>query len=136
MPYYQQAAGLPGQQRSVPDVAFAAEPNCAPPFPVCSAPGTCAWAPVGGTSASAPLLASGLALVDQGLHRAGRPALGFLNPRLYALATDPTVTGVVNDVTRGTNSLFGNNCCTAAPGYDAASGWGSLNLDGLLQHSR
>jgi hypothetical protein len=33
-----------------------------------------------------------------------------------------------DDVVLGHNDLFGLGCCTAGPGYDAASGLGSLRL--------
>jgi len=97
------------------------------------------WTSVGGTSFSSPLLAGGLALVDQELHAAGREPLGLANPLLYALGKSSSAAGVFNDVTSGTNDLFAIaggaplSCCTAAPGYDEATGWGSVNLDGLAK---
>jgi hypothetical protein len=91
---------------------------------------------VGGTSAAAPLLAGGLALVDQDLRLHHRRALGLINPLLYQLAATPSGASIFRDVTQGNNDLgpflkgvnvpFG--CCSAAPGYDEASGLGSMNL--------
>ena len=33
----------------------------------------------------------------------------------------------------GDNDLFGVGCCTAGPGYDQASGWGSMNVGAVSQ---
>ena len=62
--------------------------------------------PGSGTSASAPLFAGMVALVLQDRLDAGLPALGLLNPRLYALAEDAAATPF-NDIT------VGDNHCTA-----------------------
>ena len=51
---------------------------------------------VNGTSASSPILASVLALINDELLRAGKPVLGFINPFLYANAE------AFNDITTGT----------------------------------
>ncbi len=97
------------------------------------------WTSVGGTSFSSPLLAGGFALIDQELRAAGRERLGLANPLLYALGKSSSAASVFNDVTSGTNDLFARgggtplSCCTAAPGYDEATGWGSVNLDGLAK---
>ena len=37
------------------------------------------------------------------------------------------------DIVLGDNDLFGVGCCTAGPGYDQASGWGSMNLGAVSQ---
>jgi hypothetical protein len=58
--------------------------------------------------------------------------LGSMNPMLYDLAASPNSSSVLNDITQGTNDLYSAGCCTAAPGYDSASGWGSVNFGGLL----
>jgi hypothetical protein len=34
-------------------------------------------------------------------------------------------------VVSGSNSVFWKSCCEAVPGYDRASGWGSLNAERL-----
>jgi subtilase family serine protease len=41
----------------------------------------------GGTSLASPLFAGVLAVADQARHHIGRPAVGFVNPALYALAS-------------------------------------------------
>jgi hypothetical protein len=96
-----------------------------------SGPGD-AWSTVGGTSAATPLLAGGLALVDQALHASGREALGLVNPLLYSLGRGGAA-GVFDDVTVGSNDVFVNSgqplaCCSATSGFDDASGWGSVNI--------
>jgi kumamolisin len=132
--------------RFVPDVSMLAD--IVPGYAVyCSASGDCVnsmnpdpWQTVGGTSAATPLFAGGLALVDQELRMNGRPDLGLLNPLLYKIGRSAALRpGVFSDVV-----LFGNDvgpfipgnhrplgCCGAAPGFDRASGWGSVNLGGL-----
>lgn len=93
--------------RTVPDVAAAADPS---PGYACYTQG--GWHHTGGTSAASPLWAAFAALATA---RTGR--LGNLNPALYRLAG----TGM-NDVTSGGNGSF-----AAGPGYDLATGWGSLD---------
>jgi kumamolisin len=94
------------------------------------------WQTVGGTSASTPLLAGGIALVNQDLHRQGKQFIGQLNPLLYRLGRSSAAAGIFHDVTAYGNDVGsyipGNGqplgCCSAAPGFDAASGWGSVNI--------
>jgi kumamolisin len=136
IPPYQHDAGISGKYRHVPDVAFGANPSNSPPFPVCTTADGCSWLQVGGTSAAAPLFGSALLLVGQGLRAEGKPPLGFLDPLLYQLAQGPQGAGVVMDVTVGDNDLFETGCCQAAPGYDPASGWGSLNMAGLYEYAQ
>ncbi|MEV5434873.1 S53 family peptidase [Streptomyces sp. NPDC052682] len=74
------------------------------------------WYTFGGTSASAPIIAAVYAL-------AGTPSSGSYPARFpYAAAGTPAL----NDVTTGSNG----NCstsyfCTARPGYDGPTGWGT-----------
>jgi subtilisin family serine protease len=126
--------------RVVPDVAMLSD--LAPGYEVfCTAradscPG---WVPVGGTSGAAPLLAGGLALLDQDLRRRHRATLGLVNPLLYRIAHSSSSGSVLSDVTTGDNDLGPYltagaqplGCCTATPGFDAASGLGSVNLAAL-----
>ena len=56
-----------------------------------------------------------------------------MNPMFYNIAASPSNSSVLNDITQGTNDLYSAGCCTAAPGYDSASGWGSINFGGLLK---
>ncbi|KAJ7767728.1 subtilisin-like protein, partial [Mycena metata] len=68
-----------------------------------------------GTSASAPTVASIIALINDRLLSVGKPVLGFLNPWLYASATK----GGFTDITEGSNP--GLLC--AGPAFDAVNGW-------------
>ncbi|MGH2876416.1 MAG: S53 family peptidase, partial [Solirubrobacteraceae bacterium] len=140
-PRYQMDA-VKGRDREVPDVSMLAD--VAPGYEIyCTTGGDCGgthgdpWTQVGGTSAAAPLLAGGLALVDQELRAGGRQNLGLVNPLLYRIARAPFAAKVISDVTVNENDLgqsvvghpFG--CCTAGAGYDDASGLGSIDLGAL-----
>lgn len=103
------------------------------------------WGSVGGTSTAAPLTAGGIALANQYAEKRGQATLGFLNPLLYRLGSQKaTRTAAFNDVTLGNNDIGralppqagGGNplgCCQAKPGYDWASGWGSLKIPGFAK---
>jgi subtilase family serine protease len=146
-PTYQKAVVMPNR-RAVPDVSMLAD--VAPGYAIfCSARGDCInrananpWLPVGGTSAATPLLAGGIALVDQDLRLHGRQDLGLANSLLYSLGTSTRASTVFDDVTQGNDDLgpylIGGTgqplgCCTAAVGYDEASGWGSVNVSNFAQ---
>ncbi len=96
-----------------------------------------------GTSVASPLEAGIVAEIDHVLAAHGDSALGFLNPQLYELAnmefaplTSTATTGYdvtgsfvsplptlpLLDVTTGGNSVY-----VALPGYDLATGWGSID---------
>ncbi|KAJ7761364.1 subtilisin-like protein [Mycena metata] len=66
-----------------------------------------------GTSMSSPVFASVIALLNNELIAAGKPALGFLNPWLYS-----TASAAFKDITAGNSD---NGCGTG--GYAAVSGW-------------
>jgi pro-kumamolisin-like protein len=109
------------QCRETPDVSLDARPKRSGYIIYCSrcgaGPGV-VWAPIGGTSAAAPLMSALTADADES---AGKQ-LGFANPFLYAQAG----TGVFRDIVSGTNNLFGGSRYTAHPGYDLATGLGSI----------
>ncbi|MHB8659159.1 MAG: S53 family peptidase [Solirubrobacteraceae bacterium] len=144
-PFYQQGL-VAANRREVPDVAMLAD--IAPGYAVyCTASRECVnpasrdpWQSVGGTSAGTPLLAGGLALVDEELRLDGRQDLGLVNPLLYAAGRSAPLGALVfSDVTAFGNDVGpyipGNGqplgCCSAGSGYDDASGWGSVNLTAL-----
>jgi subtilase family serine protease len=142
-PSYQSHA-VSANTRALPDVSMLAD--VAPGYAVyCTATSdpNCAsspWHTVGGTSAAAPLLAGGVALVNQDLHRHEREFLGFMNPLLYAIGGSPQSASVFSDVTAIGNDVGpyipgGDGqplgCCSATAGFDEASGWGSVNLANL-----
>ena len=144
-PSYQKGT-VKKNRRFLPDVSMLAD--IAPGYTVfCSATPDCVnsestnpWQTVGGTSAATPLLAGGLAVVDEALRLNGRHGVGFANPLLYTIGRNRALRGLVfsdvqefsNDIgpfiTRSHRSL---GCCKAGPGFDRASGWGSVNLAGL-----
>jgi kumamolisin len=93
------------------------------------------YAPIGGTSAVAPLYAGLTALLNQALGQ----SVGELAPRLYAIPQGDRE-AVFRDVTVGDNSVpaseFGPATAgyRAGPGWDACTGLGSIHGQGLLQH--
>ena len=85
---------------------------------------------VAGTSAACPVVAAIIAQINDHLLKQGKNTLGWLNPFLYAAGQ---AGGAFNDVTTGnTNGGFGTGF-PAAPGWDAATGWGTPIYDVLLQ---
>jgi subtilase family serine protease len=128
-PSYQDGvAGVVGDHRGVPDIAMSA---------ACSGlvdtyqsfPGEPAgWYVACGTSEASPLFAGIVALADQ---EAGH-SLGLINPALYAMSA-AHAPGIV-DITTGNNSveflqptLVKVEGYHAGPGYDLASGVGTVN---------
>jgi len=85
---------------------------------------------VAGTSASAPVVAGMVSLVNAARLKAGKSALGFLNPSIYAFGTS-----FVNDITSGEN-----NCCASlvccSQGFYASSGWDPLTGFGSVNYSK
>jgi kumamolisin len=91
----------------------------------------------GGTSASAPVIASLIARLNENLGASKR--VGYLTPLLYKSSGASTVGGLgCTDIT------VGNNVSVPAPGfgyqagvgYDAATGWGVPNGTALLAQLR
>jgi len=115
-PAYQNAANVPPSAnpphnvgRGVPDVAAVADPVTG--VVVIRIDGK-HLEPIGGTSAAAPLWASLVARLNQGL----KARCGFLNPILYGNA----FRGAFRDVTVGNNGAY-----SATAGWDACTGLGS-----------
>ncbi|HTI07394.1 MAG TPA: S53 family peptidase [Puia sp.] len=78
----------------------------------------------GGTSASAPLWASLIALINAGLG-AGKQA-GYITPLLYQQQAGGNTLGQEScrDITTGDNNTAAIGGYSAGPGYDAVTGWG------------
>ncbi|MFL6239995.1 MAG: FG-GAP-like repeat-containing protein [Actinomycetes bacterium] len=114
--------------RTEADVSAVADPNTGVasygPFPGCSPDPEC-WGILGGTSASAPLIA-GAYMVAGGapVQRAAR----LLYDRGGAH---------LNDVTSGANtaSCTDGYLCTAGPGYDGPTGMGTPNGSGAMRNA-
>lgn len=148
-PAWQRGPGTGGPSRLVPDVAGLADflPGYAI-YCTAAACGRAGWLAVGGTSAATPLLASSVAIANQQAARARHAPLGFLNPLIYAIARSRSHATVFRDVIRWDNDLgeliapaAGGNggpagCCAARRGYDAASGWGSVNVAAFSSAAR
>lgn len=88
-----------------------------------------------GTSASAPVFAAMITLINAQRIQQGKPALGFLNQILYQTAS--STSAAFHDITSGTNNCcadMGSStvCCqygfTAIPGYDVVGGIGSIDF--------
>ncbi|HEX3719123.1 MAG TPA: choice-of-anchor tandem repeat GloVer-containing protein [Verrucomicrobiae bacterium] len=81
---------------------------------------------IGGTSAAAPIWAGFAALANQQAVAQGQPAIGFINPNLYAIGRGANYTSAFHDITTGnnTNAASPTNYF-AVPGYDLCTGWGT-----------
>ena len=92
------------------------------------------WNTFGGTSSAAPLWAAMLADVNASATCKSNPAtqngVGFANPLLYAVASNPTAYAAsFNDIKVGNNDAYGDaNLFQAGTGYDMATGLGTPQL--------
>jgi len=114
-------ASAPAGVRYVPDVSMFASPDfpgyvfCTPQNPNTTNTSTCATSVfdavdtfesiVGGTSASTPMFAGIVTLLNQFLNGTSSPGLGNINPTLYSLAAQPSTTGF-HRVTSGDNNVY------------------------------
>jgi kumamolisin len=115
-PSWQAGFGVPsGTQHCVPDLCVA--------WGVYQAYINGGSAVFGGTSASNPVFAGYVALINQARGNAGMGPVGLLGPKIYPLIG----TAAFNDITQGTIGAY-----TAGPGYDLASGIGSPNFAQLV----
>ncbi len=126
-PYQNGVSSVVGSQRGVPDISMSGACNGAVDM-YQSFKGQPGWYPTCGTSEATPLFAGVVALADQ---IAGHP-LGLINPALYRMSAAHRW-GLV-DVVKGNNtvSFIQNGEHTvkgfaARPGYDLASGVGTVN---------
>ena len=152
-PNWQSGPGVPADGvRDLPDVSlFASNGANLSAYPICAFAEECAAgagsqaliAVVGGTSASTPAMAGIMALVNQKYGRQGQA-----NFTLYPLAQQ--MAAAFHDITLGSNSVpcfNGQTDCTqnanshyqttvysAGPGYDLASGLGSVDAKLLVNN--
>lgn len=115
------SAVFPG--RVVPDLVSFASSADLPPIPVCDS--TCQWRRFAGTSFAAPFVAGALIAVDAHRQARGAPAVTFALGSLQHAVDERAV----RDVVVGNNDLYAVRCCTAATGFDPASGWGEPRFD-------
>jgi uncharacterized protein (TIGR03437 family) len=136
-PAWQTGPGVPNDgARDVPDISFDAASQHDPYVIWVNGAG----ALVGGTSASTPMFAGVVALLNQYLAQS-KPGLGNINPSLYSLAQ---TAGVFHDITVGNNIVpcasGSPNCVngelgySAGPGFDLATGLGSADIYNLFTH--
>ena len=126
-----------GDARGTPDISLSAAVDGAVVYyhtylPSDSQSRSGPWHIVAGTSEASPLFAGIVAIADQ---MAGH-RLGWLNSSLYRLGRTDDSSGIV-DVTQGNNTFgpFTNSDgktytvqgFAAGPGYDLASGWGTVD---------
>lgn len=120
-PSYQQSVQQTGF-RTVPDVAFDADPNSGVAvYDSYNNTSATPWVQVGGTSLAAPSWAGLISIADQGLVQRGEPTLDGPSqtlPELYKLSQ--TRPGDFHDITSGSNGAY-----NAGPGYDEVTGLGS-----------
>lgn len=84
------------------------------------------WYTTGGTSASAPIFASILDLINEARMRTHKSPVGFVNPVLYL---NPQV---LNDITNGTNPGCGTQGFSAVQGWDPVTGLGTPDYEKML----
>ncbi|CAG8952783.1 hypothetical protein HYFRA_00009028 [Hymenoscyphus fraxineus] len=82
----------------------------------------------GGTSASAPIFSAVINRLNEARLNAGKSAIGFLNPSLYA---NP---GMLNDITNGTNPGCDTEGFRAVKGWDPVTGLGTPNFPKMLDY--
>jgi pseudomonalisin len=119
---------IPGdKKRDIPDISFGASPSTpgffyggrdghGAPSVICC---------IGGTSVAAPVWAGISQLISQGN---GAP-IGNLDARIYQLGAEANgATTGIRDVTSGNTNFNGVSGFSATPGYDKASGWGTVDM--------
>ena len=95
-----------------------------------------AWDIVDGTSASTPVWAGLVSLLNARRLEKNKTSLGFIPPLLYHLAaTQPAAFG---DITSGDNNCTMGHCCTlgypATPGWDPLTGLGTPRFDVIAEY--
>jgi subtilase family serine protease len=131
IPSWQQLSGVINSSnggsttyRNGPDVSA----NANFTFYVCADQTACTANEYGGTSFAAPMWAGYIALLNQQLAANGQPAIGFINPTIYAQNVTSSYGADFHDITSGTSGSY-----SAVAGYDLVTGWGSPNGAGLIQ---
>jgi len=125
LPDYQRNEGqaIGHGQRQVPDVSADGDPSTGFHILFGGREGQ-----AGGTSASTPLWAATVALINQDLKKKGLREVGFANPALYWMGENAAKLNPrpFHDVIGGNNLGF-----DAIAGWDFATGWGSMDAAAL-----
>jgi kumamolisin len=125
LPAYQKsiAQALGNGFRQVPDVSADADPATGFHIVFQGKDGQ-----AGGTSASTPLWAATIALINQDLKKKGLREVGFANPALYWMGENLSRLPAkpFHDITTGNNLAY-----NAGAGWDFATGWGSMDAAAL-----
>ncbi len=110
-------------ERQVPDVAADGDPSTGFHIVFEGRDGQ-----VGGTSAATPVWAATIALINQDMKKKGLREVGFANPALYWMGDNLPKFNPrpFHDIRSGNNLGY-----IAAPGWDFATGWGSMDAAGL-----
>ena len=108
--------------RNSPDVAA----NSDFTYYLCANQTTCTANQYGGTSFAAPLWAAFIALANQQAIANSGKTLGFINPLIYPLGLSSGYSAAFHEITSGSNGY------PAVAGYNLATGWGSMNGEGLI----
>lgn len=88
--------------------------------------------PISGTSCACPAASGIFSRLNQNRASQGKPPLGFLNPMIYQIAPAHAADHVFNDILDGVNAHCGDDDgFPAAKGWDAVTGWGTLNYGKL-----
>jgi kumamolisin len=130
LPWYQSDTNIPvsvkdgHRGRGVPDVSANSSPNSGYPFILGGGP---SGFPTNGTSASAPLWAGLIAVLNAALGQ----NVGFINPVIYAL-NGAGFRDILPEPGAADNSFAGVTGYPVTPGWDAVTGWGSPRGVALL----
>lgn len=123
--FQEDVADVVGERRGTPDISMSAAVDGAVVYYFTFVrPG---FHLVGGTSEASPLFAGIVAIADQ---MAGK-RLGFLNNRIYGLLNEER-SGIV-DVTTGNNGFAGVPGFAAGPGYNMATGVGTIDANKFVR---
>jgi len=113
--------------RNIPDVAMAADN-----IYVVYNNGSIAT-DIGGTSIATPLWAGFAALANEQAVTNHQPALGFINPAIYAIGVGSNYTACFHDIKTGNNeTFFSSTRFSAVTGYDLCTGWGTPTGSNLI----
>ena len=115
-----------GKKRGTPDISMSASTSGAAWIYTSFGGVSVGWHLIGGTSEASPIFSGVVALADQ----VARHRLGSINSVLYdlgALSRSGSSSFGIVDVTSGNNSFAGVTGFDAGPGYDLASGWGTID---------